>query len=279
MHRHTLIASITLALAISLAAKAETSLAPAKLSAAEIVDKNVSARGGLQAWRAVQALSMTGKMDAGGNERATLPMPGRRSGPQMPPPRPTEQVQLPFLLELKRPNKMRVELQFQGQTALQVFDGTNGWKLRPFLGRKDVEPFTPEEMKGTLLDADLDGPLVDYAAKGIKVELEGVEKVEGRDAYKLKLTMTSDRVRHVWIDAETFLDVKVEGVPRRMDGRMHPVEIYLRDYKSVNGLLLPYVVETSVQGFRPTHKMAIETVTVNPKLEDALFSKPNPTGK
>jgi hypothetical protein len=52
------------------------------------------------------------------------------------------------------------------------------------------------------------------------------------------------------------------------------VEIYYRDYKSVNGLMVPYVLETTVQGAKQSHKMTIETVVVNPKLDDVLFTKP-----
>ena len=273
MFRRTLIATVLLALGIPLG-RTETPATPAQPSAAEIADRNVAARGGLAAWRSVLAMSMTGKMEAGGNERTTLPMAGRRAGAGMPAPRPKEQAQLPFVMEFKRPHKTRVELQFQGQTAIQVFDGANGWKLRPFLGRKEVEPFTPEEMKSASLDAELDGPLVDYAAKGTKVELEGIEKVEGQDTYKLKLTIKNGQVRRVWINAETFLDVKIEGVPRRMDGKLHPVEIYLRDYRPIKGLMVPYLLETSVQGYQPTHKVIIDNVTVNPKLEDSRFTKP-----
>jgi hypothetical protein len=40
-------------------------------------------------------------------------------------------------MKLKRPGKMRIELQFNGKTALQVYDGSNGWKLRPFLKSED----------------------------------------------------------------------------------------------------------------------------------------------
>jgi len=171
MFRKTVAACIFTVLAISLATGADTRPPHAQLSAAEIVDRNVSARGGLQAWRAVQSLSMKGKMEAGGNNRPTLPLPGRKTGPHMPQQvRPTEQVQLPFVMELKRPRKVRVELQFNGQTAIQVFDGSNGWKLRPFLNRHEVEPYTAEELKATAVQADVDGPLVDYAAKGTKVE-------------------------------------------------------------------------------------------------------------
>ena len=81
-------------------------------------------------------------------------------------------------------------------------------------------------------------------------------------------------MRHIWVDAQTFLEVKIEGVPHRMDGKMRMVEIYYRDYKSVNGLMIPRVVETAVQGVKQSHKMTIESVMLNPKLDDALFTAP-----
>jgi hypothetical protein len=277
MFRRLSIASMVLSLAIPMVSRADSSAGLEKLSAAEIVAKNVGARGGLQAWRSVQALSMTGQMEAGGNNRSTIPMPGKRSGPQMPAPRPAEQTLLPFVMEMKRPHKMRLELQIHGQTAIQTFDGVKGWKVRPFLGRIEPEPFTPDEMKIALLQSELDGPLVDYAAKGTRVEAEGMEKVGDKDAYKLKLTMKDGQVRHVWIDSQNFLDIKIDGVPRRMDGRIRPVEIYTRDFRSINGLMIPYLIETEVQGFQPTHKMTIQNVVVNPKLDDGLFAKPQVT--
>ena len=177
---------VTLAtLASWLALAADTQSAQAGLSAAQIVDKNVAARGGLQAWRGVQTLSYEGKMGAGGNQRAMLHLPTTHSKELADtlPRRPAEEAQLPFLMEMKRPRKMRVELQFHGQTAVQVYDGTHGWKLRPFLNRNEVEPFSAEELKIASNQQDLDGPLVDYAAKGSHVELDGREKVEDRDTY------------------------------------------------------------------------------------------------
>ncbi len=278
---------MSLMLAASVVAAADVAPSQAQLSASQIVDKNVAARGGLQAWRAVQTLLLAGELGAGGNQRETLAgtIPGRRSRQQLISPRPAEEMQLPFVMELKRPRKMRFELQFDGQTAVQVFDGANGWKLRPFLNRRVVEPYTPEEMKIASMQADLDGPLVDYAAKGTRVELVGMEKVEDRDTYKLKLTMKNGQAMHVWIDARTFLETKIEGQPRRLDGTYHPVEVYFRDFRTVNGLQIPFVLETKVLPVRetalgykdplvPVEKITIERATVNPKLEDTLFSKP-----
>ena len=275
------------AFALSLAAAADIAPSGAKLRAADIVDKNVAARGGLPAWRAVQTMSLAGKLAAGGNQRAALPVPvpGKKGSRQTMPSRPAEEIQLPFVMELQRPHKMRFELQFNGQTALQIFDGANGWKLRPFLNRRVVEPYTEDEMKVASAQADLDGPIVDYAAKGTKIELAGMEKVEGRDTHKLKLTMSNGQAIHVWIDAQTFLEAKIEGQPRRLDGTYHPVEVYFRDYRPVSGLQIPFVLETKVLpvaqtavGLKdppvPAEKITIDKVVVNPKMEAALFSKP-----
>jgi hypothetical protein len=288
----------SLILAACLAAAAEAAPPPANLSAAEIVAKNVAARGGLEAWRAVKTMSLSGKMGAGGNQRATLQVPTqgqatvvtRKTGQPVLPSRPAEEVYLPFLMELARPRKMRFELQFAGQTALQVYDGVNGWKLRPYLNRRVVENFTEDELKISSSQAELDGPLVDYAAKGTRVELAGTEQVEGRDTYKIKMTMKEGRSVHVWIDAQSFLEAKIEGQPRRMDGTDHPVELYFRDFRNVDGLQVPFIMETRVlpvqktaTGLRdvpvPPERITIDKVVVNPKFDEALFTKPDATGK
>jgi len=249
MTRRAILPNLFLALASSLAMGADAS---ASLSAAQIAEKGIAAIGGAPAWRAINTLSYSGKLDAGGKH----------------------DTELPFVLAMKRPRKTRVEIEFENDKALQVYDGANGWKFRPFLGRRDVEPISAEELKEAAMEPDLDGLLVDYSAKGAKVDLEGVEKVEGQDAYKLKLTMKGGGTRHLWVDAETFLVAKIEGVPRRMDGRMRPVEIHYRDYKNVSGLMVPFVLETTVEGVKKSHKMTIESVLVNPKLDDSLFLPP-----
>lgn len=273
MSRTTVLVGSFLVLAVSFALSADTPSSVAKLTAEQVIEKNVAARGGLQAWRAVQTLSMSGKTDAGGNESPTRMVQGVRTGGVQMPKRPAEQTQLPFRLELKRTRKSRLELDFRGQTAVQVYDGTNGWKLRPFLNRHEVEPFTQDEMKAAAMQSDLDGPLIDYAAKGTKVELEGTDKVEGNDTYRLKLTFKNGQALHVWVDAKTFLETKIEGTPRRLDGKYHPVEVYYRDYRPTSGLMVPYLMETKVQGVKQTEKIEIEKVAVNPRVEDSRFAK------
>jgi hypothetical protein len=221
-------------------------------SAARIAAKNAAARGGLKAWRKVHSMIIKGELDAGGKSNARLP----------------------YVLELKRPHKRRLELQFAGKTALQVYDGAHGWKLRPFLGRDDAEPFSPAEAKQAAETAELDGPLIDYRKKGTRIAYEGIDKVEGKRAYKLKLRSKSGHIEHLWIDAKTFLDLKIDGAPRKLDGKMHKVAVMYRNYRRVNGLMIPHELDTVVAGVKQTRKISIERVTINPPLENNLFAKP-----
>lgn len=278
--RHTLVALLCISLFASpafAAGKAKPS-SRASLTAEQIVARNVAARGGLKAWHAVRTMRMTGTIDAG-KLRTKPPVPlvttARRARYEPFKPEPEGKVvQLPFVMDLKRPNKMRFELEFNGDTAVQAYDGDAGWKLRPFLGRHEIEPFTQDEMKTAAEQQQLDGFLIDYAAKGTKVESEGMDKVDGRDAYKLKLTLKDDQVRHVWVDAKTFLDIKIDGT-RRMDGKPRAVATYMRDYKSVKGVKVPFTMETVVEGVTGSEKIAIQQVTINPKLADSQFIKPS----
>jgi hypothetical protein len=223
-----------------------------KYSAAQIVERNIAARGGLQAWRGVQTLTLSGQLEAGGKQNSPLP----------------------FVMEMKRPHKSRLEIRFREQTALQIYDGKQGWKVRPFLNRDDVEPFTPIETKLAESWSELDGPLVDYVSKGTRISVAGIEAVEGHDAFKLKLTLKNGTERNVWIDAATFLETKIDGDPRKMDGKLRNVAIYYRDYRPENGLIVPHALETVVEGVKQSHKMTIEQMAVNRTLEDVLFAKP-----
>lgn len=227
--------------------------APA-LSAVQVTERNLAARGGLAAWHAVTAMTVTGDMDAGGKQN----------------------TRLAYVLTMKRPNLTRLEIKFKDQVAVQVYDGTQGWKLRPFLGRNDVEPYNPAELQSAAAVAELDGPLIDYARKGTRVEMQGVEAVEGKAAYRLKLTLKNGEQSSLWIDAVSFLEVKADGVPRRIDGKTRKVWVYYRDFGKEGGLMIAHTQETAVEGVKQTHKMTVKTVALNPATDAATFARPQP---
>ncbi len=223
------------------------------LTVDQIIEKNIAARGGLQAWRDIQSMTFTGKMDAGTKKN----------------------VQLPFVMTLKRPRMSRLEIDVAGTKAIQVYDGTNGWKVRPYLGRNEVVPYTTKESEEAALQAGLDGYLIDHEAKGIKVEVMGQDSVEGHDAYRLQITFKDGQHKNLWVDAQSFLEVKIEDPQRRMDGKMRNVETYYRNYTRIGGVMIPFVFETVVEKFTPSHKITVEKVALNPKIDDNAFARPN----
>lgn len=218
----------------------------------EILAKNLQARGGLDKLRAVQALRMTGKLSMGGGMDA------------------------PMVLELKRGNQMRMEFTFQGMTGTQAFDGKSGWAIMPFGGNKDVQPMPAEMVADAAEQADIDGPLVDYKAKGHTVELVGKEKLDGADTFKLKLTLKSGAERLVWIDATRFLEIRGEGSRKSGDGRQVDSETLLGDYKEVGGIQFPHAVEGGPKGAPMRQKIVIEKIEINPPMDDAHFKPPTP---
>ncbi len=296
MKRTVIFSSLVCSLSVSLALAAGpnkqsadgSTASTAGLTAEQVVERNISARGGLDAWHRIHSMSMTGQLDAG-RERKDGGVIGALNSPMVQAEKKADLrslvmkngelgsgkvIRLPFQMELKRPLKSRIEVKFQGDTAVQVFDGTQGWKLRPFLGRHEVESFTPTEAKIASQQQALDGPLIDYATKGTQVALEGAEQVNGRKTYKLKLALKNGETRHLWIDAQTFLDTKIDGTPRRFDGKLRPVVTYFHDYRAVDGVKVPYVLETRVEGVNSSEKISIERVVLNPPLGDSLFTKP-----
>jgi hypothetical protein len=257
---------------------------PSERAADEILAKNALVRGGLDAWRGVRSMTLSGKLEAGvGRDPLKLAQSYQRTPAEakaqarralLHKSEEPAQVRLPFLMELRRPRQLRLEVDFQGQKALQVYDGARGWKLRPFLGRREVEPFTEEELRLASLQTELDGPLIDAAAKGSTVRLVGTNKLEGHDAYDLEVKLATGQTRHVWVDAKTFLDLRVDG-ERRLDGTVHKVFTWFRDWRPVNGLLVAHTLETRVEGGAPgSEKIVVEKITLNPELADARFAKP-----
>jgi hypothetical protein len=215
----------------------------------KLVAQNIAARGGEEAWRAVSSLRLTGQMDIG------------------------QGMHVPYVLDQKRPDKMCLEFVFDGETAIQCADGKTGWKIAPFRGRKRPEPMTELELRETADSADLYGLLFDYAARGNELELLGHEPVHGKDAVKLKVTLPQGAVRWLYLDPETGLELKLEAM-RPIAGTEKLVETFFYDWQPTDGLLIAHRQETRTVGDEQAHFLTVESVRVNPPIDDARFAMP-----
>lgn len=241
-----------------LAACAATTLAQTKseLTAAEIVARNAEARGGAEAWRKIGSMAWTGHVES----------PNARGH------------NLPFLLEQQRPNKARFEVVAEGQKSIRAYDGVTGWKLRAAPGqRPDIESYSAEELDFAREAQIVDGPLMDAATKDASFVLVGTDEVAGRKAYVLDAKVGRRGLKRLWVDAETFLELRFDRHYRNVSGQAAVATVFYGDYRSFDGLVLPVTIETAAAAGRPGNRLVIERVALNPSLGDVVFSKPTPT--
>ncbi|HEX6186310.1 MAG TPA: hypothetical protein VFZ44_20640 [Pyrinomonadaceae bacterium] len=218
-------------------------------TADEIVAKFIKTVGGMERIQAVKSLRRTGRFNGGGGFEAGL------------------------VEENKRPNFVRQEFNIQGMTGVTAYDGKTGWKIEPWGGKKDAEPLGEEEMKGIVEDSDLDGPLVNYKDKGVRVEYVGTDEVEGTDAYKLKVTLANGDVRFYYMDTDYFVPIKID-TKRMVRGAEREYETILGDYKEVAGWYLPFSIESGVKGSPNRSKITYDKIEANVALDDQRFAKP-----
>ena len=218
----------------------------------EIVGHYLKTIGGMEKIQAVQTLRRTGKFIGGGGFEAVL------------------------MQENKRGNSVREEFSLQGMTAINAYDGKKGWKVVPWNGKKDPEALGEGEMKSILEDADFDGPLVNYKQKGNKVEFAGMDKFEGTDTFKLKVTKPNGDVYIYYLDTDYYVPIKID-TKRMIRGAEREYETALGDYKEVAGWYLPYSSETNVKGSPDKAKVVYEKIEANVSIDESRFSMPGAT--
>ena len=224
-----------------------------ELTAEQIVERNVAARGGLEAWRKVDTMTWIGHLEG---EHAPM-------------------AAAPFLMHQARPNKTHFEVKAIGRPTLRVFDGVHGWKARPGKGEApDVRPYTPQENTYAARSPGLVGPLIDYRSKGNAVDLEGLDEIDGHRAYRLRVGLASGEVDHVWIDASSFLEIRNDRPSYGPKEANQVVSVFYRDYKDFEGLKLPSIIETAALAGQSPDRMTIERVMVNPRLDKRAFAEP-----
>jgi outer membrane lipoprotein-sorting protein len=222
----------------------------ASQTAEEIVAKVLAARGGLEKTKAVQSERITG----------TIYFNADLYGP--------------FLAEFKRPGKMHNEVTIQNKTVVRSFNGKDtGWVTNPFVGKDAPEPMSADEVKDAVNEADFDGPLVDAKAKGNVIELSGTEKVEGREAYILKVTHKDGQISSYSFDTKTFLLAKWSGADT-VNGDAVTRETYFHDYRDVGGLKFAFELVSNTPGSDVSQKIVVDKIELDPQIDDARFGKP-----
>jgi outer membrane lipoprotein-sorting protein len=211
----------------------------------EIVARNYQAKGG-DKWKSTQSMRLTARVNIQGME-------------------------LPMTIVSKRPNLMRQDMTFQDVAIVQAYDGTVGWTINPMAGSADPVEVPAAVAESLKEQADFDGPLVDYKAKGHTVVLVGTEDLNGTKVHHLKLTKKDGKTTEYYIDAEKGVELKVVS---EADLGMGPtkVETELSNYQLVDGILVPMSIRQNA-ATGPV-SIAVDKVEFNVAVDDAFFKMP-----
>ncbi len=227
-------------------------------SAEQLVAKNLEARGGAQAMAAIQSLESEGRLLAQGD----------------------------FELKFKEVRKrvpagtaVRDDLSVQGLTIVQAYDGTNGWRINPFQGRRDAEKMSGDEARSMADTGLIDGVLLSASTSKGRVTAEGMEDFDGTLAYKLKVVQPDGDEFVYLLDPDTFLEIKmVES--RRLRGTLAVTDTELGDYEKVAGVYYPMAVDQWADGYpNQRSRLVIEKATANVDAPASLFVQPNDAAK
>jgi outer membrane lipoprotein-sorting protein len=235
--RLTLVALVS-ALALALPSFAQT--------ADEIVAKNLQAKGGAEKWKAISSVKMSGTVSAQGRE-ATM------------------------VAYTKRPNLSRQDITTPAGVIVQAFDGSTPWMRPP--GSEIAQEVVGPQADGVRRNADFDGPLIDYAAKGHRLDLVGKEKLGATEVHHLKLTKKDGGVEHYFFNADTGLEVKRTVELDTGGGKKKSLETEMSNYKTVDGIMIPHTMKQSLNG-TPVAQVTIDKVEINGAMDDALFRMP-----
>jgi hypothetical protein len=216
----------------------------------EIVAANLAARGGKERIEALQSVRMTGIAAASGGRIARV------------------------VREVKRPGMFRIEFSSQGATSVFANDGETGWEVAPLQGVFEPRVVSPgADSAGEADQRDIEGPLVNWRSKGNLVELVGREALPGGEAFKLKLTLAGGAVRYDYVDVDSHLIVRSDFT-RVIRGHREQLMNLFSDFREVDGLVFPFHIETHVEGSPEVITINLETIELNPEIDDAVFRLP-----
>lgn len=170
----------------------------------------------------------------------------------------------------------RMEVSVQGMTQITAYDGKGGWKIDPFQGQgsgKNAEVLAADELKGAANQADFQGPLVDYAAKGHKIEYLGQENVEGAPTHKLKVLLKNGDVQTFFLDTDNYLEVK-QVSNRKFRDQETEFETFFGDFRDVAGVLLPFGLEQGMAGAPQRAKIVVDKIEPNVTIDPARLKMP-----
>lgn len=218
-----------------------------RLSAQAVIQRFVQATGGATAYASTKSAVLKGTVSI-----------------------PAQGIQGTFEIYTREPGKFYTIQRIQGMGDMeQGFDGKVGWSRDPINGLRTLQG---KELALLKVNASQDSPLK-WRRIFQKIEMLGVRKVNGRDAYALRMTARGLKPITQYFDAKTFLLTRLDLTTEGPQGVL-PTESYMGDYRKVGSLKMPFKTRIRVGGIAEM-VMTVTDARVNVPVDDSLFARPS----
>lgn len=213
-----------------------------------VLERYYKAIGGIFVWQTVETMVIEGVILSQGTE-------------------------IPTTAEYMRPDKCRVEYVVKGVEVVQAFDGETAWQQNPLSPNPAPERLSKGRTDYLSDRCDIEGPLVGYQKKNLRVRLLGKDTIGGKLVYKVGITYPSGNTQTYYLDGKTFLPVRAEGT-YTIEGQTTSMITTFGDYRSVGKLVLPYSIKIDRKNQGPSEELRINTISIDKPVDPSIFSMP-----
>jgi len=183
----------------------------------------------------------------------------------------TSGMEMPFVQEVKTPNKFRLEANIQGQLMIQAYDGETGWYVAPWISL-DTQDLTGPQLDQTKDQTNMEGDLYNWEEKGHQAEYLGTEDMEGTEVYKIKLTKKDGNEIFYYIDSEAYIILK-ETRKMTVQGNEIEIESFPGNYEVFDGIVFPMSIKTNTMGQET--EILFDSVKFDLEMNDSIFVRPD----
>lgn len=177
-------------------------------------------------------------------------------------------MEMPMVMYMKNPNKIKVTYSFNGQDMVSVFDGEKGYMMNPMMGSAEPIELKGEQLKQVQNNNAFRNELLNYH-KNKQVTLEGVEEVNGKPANKLKISPETGNPVYMFLDKSSGLIVKTSTTVDNMGTTMN-VDSYMTDYVDTKGIVMPKKTTAMANGMEAA-VISFDLIEVDVPMDDTLF--------
>lgn len=214
-----------------------------------LLEKNLQARGGYPAWKALDSLRLLGEMTI--DETQTVAV----------------------VMEIRRPNLLRFEFALDGQQIVQGFDGENGWLLVSDGISRTLQDMEPEQAREFARTADFEGPLIDWRDKAYSLRYLGLGSESEGGGHVIEVSRPNGERLNLVLGQGDFL-TRREDVFAIDQAQIPRVSTQLNDYREVAGIALPFRYQISFPATGSRQQLVLDSIELNVPLSPSRFAKP-----